>query len=95
MIDLSLVRVLLYGVLGAVLGVAYFSALGWNVRLYVDHGAGWSAVLIHLMRLLVIGTAFTLCVRHGAFPLLSSVAGFQMIRAAAVRQQTRALERKS
>jgi F1F0 ATPase subunit 2 len=95
MIDLSLVRALLCGVLGALLAVAHFSALGWNVRLYVDHRAGWSAVLVHLMRLLVIGAAFTLCARQGAFPLLSSVAGFQLIRGAAVNRQRRALERKS
>jgi F1F0 ATPase subunit 2 len=95
MIDLILVRVLPYSVLGALLAVAYFSALGWNVRLYVDDGAGWSAVLIHSLRLLVIGAVFTLCARRGAFPLLSSVVGFQMMRAAAVNQQRRALERKS
>ena len=73
MIDLILVRVLPYSVLGALLGVAYFSALGWNVRLYVDYGAGWSAMFVHLMRLLVIGAAFTLCARQGALPLLSSL----------------------
>jgi len=95
MIDLTLVRILLYSVLGALLAVAYFSALGWNVSIYVDYGFGWSAVLIHSLRLLAIGGAFTLCARQGALSLLSSVVGFQMMRTAAVKQQRRALERKS
>jgi F1F0 ATPase subunit 2 len=95
MIDVILARVLPYSALGALLAVAYFSALGWNVRFYVDYGAGWSAVLIHSMRLLTIGAAFTFCARRGALPLLSSVAGFQLMRTAAVNQQRRALERKS
>jgi hypothetical protein len=77
------------------IAVAYLLALGWNVRVYVDNGFGWSAVLIHTLRLLAIGAAFTLCARQGAVALLSSVAGFQMMRTAAVNQQRRALERKS
>jgi F1F0 ATPase subunit 2 len=93
MIDLTLGRVLPYSVLGALLAVAYFSALGWNVRLYVDCGSGWIAVLIHSLRLLATGAAFTLCAHQGALPLLSSVVGFQMMRTAAVSQQRRALER--
>jgi F1F0 ATPase subunit 2 len=95
MIDLTLGRVLPYSVLGALLAVAYFSALGWNVRIYVDYGFGWSAVLIHSLRLLAISAAFTLCARQGALPLVSSVVGFQVMRTAAVNQQRRALERKS
>ncbi|MFZ0887054.1 MAG: ATP synthase subunit I [Candidatus Binataceae bacterium] len=86
-------RGLPYCALGVLLGIAYFAALGWNVRLYVGAGSGWSALLVHLLRLLVAGAAFTLCARQGAFPLLSSMAGFQMMRTAAVNQQSRALER--
>jgi F1F0 ATPase subunit 2 len=95
MIDLILVRVLLYSALGALLGAACFSALGWNVRLYVDHGAGWSAMFVHLIRLLVIGAAFTLCARRGALPLLSNLIGFQMIRTAAVNKQRLAIGRNA
>jgi hypothetical protein len=95
MIDLILGRVLPYGVLGALVAVAYLSALAWNVSVYVDYEFGWSAVLIHSLRLLAIGAAFTLCARQGALPLLSSVVGFQIVRTAAVNQQRRALERKS
>ena len=52
-------------------------------------------MLVHLARLLVMVAVFTLCARRGASSLLSSVAGFQMMRVAAVNQQIRALERKS
>lgn len=95
MSDLSVLRVLPYTVLGALLGFAYFAALGWNVRLYAGQGAVWSALLVHLLRLCAIGGAFTLCARQGALPLLSSVVGFQVARTAAVSQKGRALERES
>lgn len=90
-----LARALTYAGFGATLALAYFAALGWNVRLYAGHGAGWSAMLVHLTRLLGIGVAFALCARQGALPLLSSVAGFQIMRTAAVKRQIRALARKS
>jgi F1F0 ATPase subunit 2 len=89
MMDLIFLRVLLYCALGTLLGISHFSALGLNVRLYVGHGAPWSALLVHLLRLLAVGAALTLCARQGAFPLLSSVVGFQMMRTAAVNQQRR------
>lgn len=88
-----LMRMSVYGMMGALLGVVYFSALGWNVRLYVDAGTRWTGPLVHLGRALVIGAAFTLCARNGALPLLSSVAGFQIIRMVVVNQRKRALER--
>jgi F1F0 ATPase subunit 2 len=95
MIDLILVRILAYGVAGALMAVVYFSVLGWNVRLYVDPGAGWSAPLVHLVRMLVIGVAFTLCASQSALALLSSLAGFQTIRSAAVNKQRLAIERNA
>ncbi len=57
-------------------------------------GPGWSALLLHLARLLVIGAVFTLCARQGASSLLSSVVGFELMRTIAVNQQRLALERK-
>jgi len=94
MIELVLMRVLPYCLLGALLAVGYFSALGWNVRQYVGHGTS-RAVLIHLLRLLVVGATFTLCAHEGALPLLSGLLGFQIMRTAAVNQQRRELERTS
>ncbi len=95
MTDLIIVRVLVpYFALGGLLGAAYSYALGWNVRLYTRFGPGWSVMLVHLARILVIGVVFALCARRGAVSLLSSVAGFQMMRATAVNHQIRALEEK-
>jgi F1F0 ATPase subunit 2 len=90
---MNVLRVLPYFALGALIGVAYFSALGWNVRLYTGAGPGWSALLVHLMRLLALGAALTLCARQGASALLSSVVGFELMRKVAINQQRRALER--
>ena len=86
MIDPAVVRILLYGALGALLGIAFFAALDWNVLLYVEPGAGWKAPLVHIARLLLAGAIFTLAARGGAMPLLATLAGFQMIRIAAVNR---------
>jgi F1F0 ATPase subunit 2 len=90
-----LMRALPCGLFGALAGAAYVASLDWNVRLYADRGAAWSALVAHLIRLVVIGAAFTLCAHQGALPLLSSLAGFQIVRTAAVNQQRRTLERNS
>jgi F1F0 ATPase subunit 2 len=93
MIDLIAVRVVSYAALGALFALVYFSVLGWNVRLYVDYGAGWNALFVHLTRLAAIAVVFALCARHGALPLLSSLLGFQIARTAAVNRQRRTLEK--
>lgn len=94
MIDLMLGHVLPFGALGALFGTAFFCALDWNVRLYIHDGAGgWSALFVHLVRLLAIGAAFALCARQGALPMLSCLAGFQMIRSAAVKRHRIAIGR--
>ena len=53
MIGIVVLRMAPYGALGALIGMAYFAALAWNVRLYAGHGAGSKALLIHLSRLAV------------------------------------------
>ena len=85
-------RIFFYGALGALLALAYFYALRWNVRLYVTRGAAWSILSIHLMRLLSLAAALTLFAREGALPLLSCVAGFLMMRTVAINRQLRVLE---
>jgi hypothetical protein len=40
----------------------------------------------------VVAASFTLCAFEGALPLLSSLAGFQLIRTVAVNRHGRALE---
>ena len=84
-----------YAVIGGLIGAAYFAALAWNVRLYTDNGAGWSALLLHLTRLVVAVAAFTLCARQGAAPLLASFGGFLAIRTISVNRYRLALARNS
>ncbi len=93
MIELIVLRVVPYAALGALIGAAYFAALGWNVRLYTDNGAGWKSLLLHLARLVVAVAAFTLCARQGAAPLLISFAGFLAIRTISVSRYRLALAR--
>jgi F1F0 ATPase subunit 2 len=88
-------RILLYGTAGALTAVIYISALSWNVRLYIGQGPKWGAALVHLVRLLVVGAGFTLCARQGALALLSSLAGFQVIRTIAINRQSLAMEKSA
>jgi len=93
MIGAVVLQIVPYAVLGALVGAAYFAALGWNVRLYAGHGAGSKALLLHLSRLVVAVAAFTLSARQGAAPLLASFAGFLVIRTISVNHYRLALER--
>ena len=93
MIGVVVLRIVPYAALGALVGAAYFAALGWNVRLYAGHGAGWKALLLHLSRFGVAVAAFTLCARQGAAPLLASFAGFLAMRTISVNYYRLALER--
>ncbi len=78
-------RIACYAALGAVMGTAYFAALGWNVRLYFDRESGWRPVLLHFSRLGLAVAAFTLCARQGALPLLATLAGFLALRTISLR----------
>jgi F1F0 ATPase subunit 2 len=94
MMEVVVLRILAFLALGALLASAYLAALGLNVRLYLDSGAAWIALLVHTMRLLAIAAILFLCARQGALPLLSSLVGFQIVRTAAVNQLSPGLERK-
>ena len=93
MIGLVVVRMAAYGALGALIGMAYFAALAWNVRLYIGHRTGRNALLLHVLRLAVAVAAFTLCARQGAAPILASFAGFMAIRTISVNHYRLALQR--
>jgi F1F0 ATPase subunit 2 len=95
MIEVIVLRVVPYAALGGLIGSAYFAALAWNVRLYADSGAGSSAVLLHLARIVTAVVAFTLFARQGAAPLLASFAGFLVIRTISVNRYRLALARNS
>jgi len=93
MIGVVVLRIVPYAALGALVGAAYFAALGWNVRLYAGHGAGWKALLLHLSRLAVAVAAFTLCARQGGAPMIASLVGFLAIRTISVNHYRLALQR--
>ena len=78
--------ILLYCAIGALVGAGYFSALRWNVELYVRGRFAGKAVFAHLVRLLMIAGAFTLCARQGAPALIASLIGFQLARVLVVNK---------
>jgi F1F0 ATPase subunit 2 len=87
------VWIVFYAILGGAIGAAYFAALGWNVRLYTDNGAGWSSLLLHLSRLVAAVAVFTFCARQGAAPFLASFTGFLTLRTISINRYRLALEK--
>jgi hypothetical protein len=81
-----------YGMLGIALGAAYLAALRLNVRLYCDGVWVWKTLLVHLLRIVGIGSAFTVCARHGALPLLSGFGGFELMRTISLWRCVRCLK---
>ena len=78
-----------YTALGSLIGAGYFTALAWNVRLYVDRSHGMQALLVHLLRLVLAVAAFTLCARQGAAPMIASFVGFLAIRTITINRYSR------
>ena len=72
-------QLLTFLALGTVLGAAYLSALAWNVHLYCA-GSTALALVLHVLRFLGTAAILVALARSGAAPLLSSFAGFQLIR---------------
>jgi hypothetical protein len=85
-------QTLLCGLAGAVFAKVYFSGLSWNVQLYVDEGIGLRAGAVHVGRLLLAASMFTLCAMIGAAPLLASFAAFLAMRLIILRRFTLADE---
>jgi F1F0 ATPase subunit 2 len=94
MIELIVLRLAAFVTLGALLGFSYLTALGLNVRLYLESGTAWLALLVHAVRVLVTVAAFALCAHRGALDLISSVAGFHVMRTVAIHRATLAPARK-
>ncbi len=93
MIAVVVVRMAAYGAFGALIGMAYFAALAWNVRLYTGHGTGRNGLLVHLSRVAVAVAAFTFCARQGVAPMLANFAGFLAIRTISINHYRLALQR--
>jgi F1F0 ATPase subunit 2 len=92
MIEVTISRIIFYALIGALVGAAYFAALGLNVELYAGAGARSTALLVHLARLGGAVAALTLLARQGAAPLLAAFAGFLVIRTISVNRRRPALE---
>jgi F1F0 ATPase subunit 2 len=86
-------RMVLYAALGVMIGAGYFSALAWNVRLYVDRAGGVKALFLHLVRLAVAAAAFAVCAKRGAAPMIACFVGFLAMRTISINRYRLALER--
>jgi hypothetical protein len=95
MIESTGLRLFAFVVLGALLGFTYLGALRLNVRLYLGPGVAWIALLTHAMRALAIVATLTFCARRGGLALVSSVAGFHVMRTVTINRMTLAPARKS
>lgn len=70
---------------GILLGIAYFNAVWWNVRLFVRGGSPAAAVALTFGRFLVLGGLLALASLEGASPLLAAAGGVLLGRALAMR----------
>ncbi len=80
--------VVLYLCAGVVIGAAFFTALAVNARLYTDQRP-IAAVALHASRMAFVVAAFAAIATRGAIPLLSTLAGFTLVRVVVLRRATR------
>ncbi len=80
-------RVLLFLLLGALIGGVHFTALRWNTRLFVRQGPPWRAIGLQVLRMAFTATALLGCARAGTWPLMAALAGFWLARQAVLRQE--------
>lgn len=66
--------------IGLALGAAYFTALRWNVRLYLESGRRRAGIALHLARLAAVTAALWLASCAGAGPLLALALGLLVAR---------------
>jgi F1F0 ATPase subunit 2 len=90
--NLQSLRSLFFLVLGVALGLVFFGALAWNVRLYCGSSGSRLAPLVHATRLLGLAAVFVRIAELGAAPLLFTLAGFQLARVFAIRANGLAFE---
>lgn len=74
-----------FGLLGALLGAGYFTALRRDVERYLAGAPLGSSLALHLGRLLLAGLAFALIAGAGPAALLGALAGFLFARGLALR----------
>jgi F1F0 ATPase subunit 2 len=78
--------VVVYFVIGAVLGAIHLTALRWTVSAYVTGGLRARIVALHAVRLLLVGFVFFLLARWGRTLVLAALAGFTLVRLLVARR---------
>jgi F1F0 ATPase subunit 2 len=73
------------GLVGAIAGYVYFTALWWNVVL-MDRGATGRALLLLATRIVALTLTLFVLVRFGALALLAGAAGLLAARRVLVRR---------
>jgi F1F0 ATPase subunit 2 len=73
------------GLVGAIAGYCYFTALWWNVVL-LDRGATGGALLLLAARVAALTLTLFVLVRFGALTLLAGAAGLLVARRVLVRR---------
>ena len=71
---------------GGVLGVVYFRALWWNVRLFAQGGRVTTAIALAMGRFVLLGGLLGLASLEGALPLLAMALGVLIARSAVLRR---------
>ncbi|MGE5388679.1 MAG: ATP synthase subunit I [Hyphomicrobiales bacterium] len=73
------------GLVGAIAGYGYFTALWWNVRL-IDRGATGRALLLLAARVAALTLTLFVLVRFGALALLAGAGGLLAARRVLVQR---------
>ena len=77
----TVLQVLVFLLLGFVLGAGYFALLYAEVGQFVRGASARYAIVTHLLRLAVAVLVFWLIAQYGATALLASLAGFTLVLA--------------
>lgn len=77
---MSAAPILLFGVLGVIVGMIHLALLGKDVRLLVQAGGPVRAIGWRLVRLGLTGILLVWASRGGAAPLLAAAAGILLAR---------------
>jgi len=86
-LSVRVVTVIGFGLAGGfALARVHLAALAVNVRLYLTPGTAWRPVGLHVVRLAVVVTSFTIAAMFGASALIAALAGFTLGRGLALGQ---------
>ncbi len=72
--------------IGVALGIAYFSALWWNARLFATGLRAGTAIVLITGRLVLLSGLLALAALQGAVPLLATAFGVLLARSLVLRR---------